>query len=225
MTELTRGYPPVSRKKQQKSSSDQTYHDESEPFGSSWTDSCTEAFHKITACLTHEPLLAFADPARPYVLHVDANLKGLGALLNQVYPEGLRPAAFTSTGLNATEQRYHIHQLEFSALKWAVVDIFHDYLYGVKFTVVTDNNSLNYVLTTGKLSATGHRWLAALATYSFEVKYRPGHTNVDADLLSRRVDDPPEKMWRCFSEFEVKGICGCVQVKGSVKAAWIRSSS
>ncbi len=59
-----------------------------------------------------------------------------------------------------------------------MVEKFHDYLYGVKFTVVTDNNPLTYVLTTGKLNATGHRWLAALATYDFEIKYRPGHTKL-----------------------------------------------
>lgn len=44
---------------------------------------------------------------------------------------------------------------------------------------------MTYVLTTARLDATGHRWLAALAAYDFEIKYRPGTTNIDADLLSR----------------------------------------
>ncbi len=152
------------------------------------------------------------------MLHVDASLKGLGAVLNQVYPEGLRPVAFASRGLNAAEQKYHIHQLEFLSLKWAVVEKFHDYLYGVKFTVVTDNNPLTYVLTTGKLNATGHRWLAALATYDFEIKYRPGHTNIDADLLSRRGNDLPTEPWKHLSDVEVKGICNCIQLGDSIKA-------
>ena len=108
------------------------------------------------------------------MLHINASLKGLGAVLNQTHTGGLRPVAFDSRGLNAAMQKYHIHQLEFLALKWAVVDKFNDYLYGVRFTVMTDNNPLTYVLTTGKLNATRHRWLAALATYDFEVKYSPG---------------------------------------------------
>lgn len=58
--------------------------------------------------------------------------------------------------------------------KWAVVDKFHDYLYGAKFIVRTDNNPLTYVLTSAKLSAVGHRWLAALATYDFTIQYHPG---------------------------------------------------
>ena len=53
-----------------------------------------------------------------------------------------------------------------------MVDKRHDYLYEVKFTVWTDNNPLTYVLTTAKLNGTGHRWLAALATYEFDIKYR-----------------------------------------------------
>ncbi len=218
LTELTKGYPPVRKGKKPESVSDVTYYVESELFGSRWTDSCTEAFCKIIDCLTHAPVLAFADPTRPYVLHVDASLKGLGAVLNQVYPEGLRPVAFASRGLNAAEQKYHIHQLEFLSLKWAVVEKFHDYLYGVKFTVVTDNNPLTYVLTTGKLNATGHRWLAALATYDFEIKYRPGHTNIDADLLSRRGNDLPTEPWKHLSDVEVKGICNCIQLGDSIKA-------
>jgi hypothetical protein len=39
--------------------------------------------------------------------------------------------------------------------------------------------------TTTKLDATGHRWLADLATYDFNIKYRPGKNNADADGLSR----------------------------------------
>lgn len=140
LTELTKGYPAVRKANKLKSLSGQTYHDESEPFGSRWADSCTEAFHKIIDCLTHAPVFVFADPTRPCVLHVDASLKGQGAVLNQVYPEGLCPVAFTCRGLNVTEQKYHIQQLEFLSLKWAVVEKF--YLYGVKFTVVTDNNLL-----------------------------------------------------------------------------------
>lgn len=62
--------------------------------------------------------------------------------------------------------------LQFFALKWVVVDKFHDYLYGARFTVRTDKNPLTYVLTTAKLNATGHRWLAALSTYDFGIQYR-----------------------------------------------------
>ena len=46
-------------------------------------------------------------------------------------------------------------------------------------------NPLTYVLTSAKLDATTQRWIAALALYNFEIYYRSGKHNVDADSLSR----------------------------------------
>ena len=68
-------------------------------------------------------------------------------------------------------------------MKWAITDKFHEYLYGAEFQVFTDNNSLTYILTTAKLDATGHRWVAALSNYTFSISYKPGR-NTDADALS-----------------------------------------
>lgn len=202
LTDLTKGYAPTQRGK--KFAKDQkNYLKESEPFGDRWDQECTDAFHKIIYCLTHAPVLAFADPNKPYVLHVDACLSGLGAVLYQEHPEGLRPVAFASRKLSVSEKNYPIHQLEFLSLKWAVVDKFHDYLYGVRFTVRTDNNPLTYVLTTAKLNATGHRWLASLSTYDFDVLYRPGRHNIDADLLSRQETEE----WETLPLAGVQSIC------------------
>ena len=46
------------------------------------------------------------------------------------------------------EQNSPAQKLEFLTLKWAITDKFKDYLYGVQFTVYTDNNPLTYVLST-----------------------------------------------------------------------------
>lgn len=59
--------------------------------------------------------------------------------------------------------------------------------------VLTDNNPLTYVLTSAKLDAAGHRWLAALSTYNFSIKYLAGLANKDVDGLSRRPHGPPQE--------------------------------
>lgn len=51
---------------------------------------------------------------------------------------------------------------------------------------------IRYVLTSAKLDATGHRWLAVLSTYDFSLKYRPGKQNIDSDSLSHRPHEKPE---------------------------------
>ena len=76
--------------------------------------------------------------------------------------------------------------MEFLALKWAVCEKFHEYLYGSNlFEVYTDNNPLTYVLSSAKLDACGQRWVAKLANYNFTIKYKSGLSNVEADALSR----------------------------------------
>ncbi|RXN34850.1 Retrovirus-related Pol polyprotein from transposon 297 [Labeo rohita] len=215
LTELTKGYPPTSGQNR-KAGYAKKYYKETEPFGERWDDNCTAAFHNIIYSLTHAPVLAFADPTRPYVLHVDASLSGLGAMLNQEHPGGLRPVAYASQKLSASEQRYPIHQLEFLALKWAVVDKFHDYLYGAQFIVKTDNNPLTYVLSSAKLSAMGHRWLAALATYNFSLQYKPGSHNIDADVLSRYACESSGcSEWKEIPKSGVKAICQLAGVPDS----------
>ena len=64
------------------------------------------------------------------------------------------------------------------------MDMFHEYLYGSEFQVLTDNNPLTYILTAAKMDATGHRWVAALSSYIFSISYRQGRNNTDADALS-----------------------------------------
>ena len=87
--------------------------------------------------------------------------------------------------MSKTEKNYDAHKLEFLALKWAITERFHEYLYGGNFEVFTDNNPLTYVLTTAKLDATGQHWIANLANYNFHIFYRSGKSNIDADALSR----------------------------------------
>lgn len=185
LTNLTAGYPPR-RKGIKVNPSDGKYLSPKEPFGERWSVECQEAFEKIILKLTTSPVLGYANPKLPYVLHTDASTTGLGAALYQEQNGETRAIAYASRGLSRSEARYPAHKLEFLALKWAITEKFQDYLYGNTFTVVTDNNPLTYLLTTAKLDAASYRWLAALSTFTFDIKYRAGKHNMDADGLSRR---------------------------------------
>ena len=126
---------------------------------------------KKACCST--PVLGFADYAKPFTLHTDASIEGIGAVLHQEDNGVKRAITYGSRGLSKSEINYPIHKLEFLALKWAITEKFHDYLYGNEFTVNTDNNPLTYVLSSAKLDATGHCWLVQLANYSLtEILYR-----------------------------------------------------
>ncbi|KAL0204234.1 hypothetical protein M9458_002252, partial [Cirrhinus mrigala] len=221
LNQLLKGYPQKRQGKDNiKKLSTDEYLKPSAPFGSRWDDSCEMAFQDLKRCLTKAPVLAFADPELSYVLHVDASMDGLGGVLYQQHPEGLRPVAFISRSLSASEGNYPAHKLEFLALKWAVVDKLHDYLYGVTFKVRMDNNPLTYILTSAKLDATGHRWLAALSTYQFSLKYRQGKKNIDADFLLRRphYNTGGGEELHELSASEVRTLCQSVKAKADVES-------
>ena len=129
--------------------------------------------------------MAYADFKSPFILHSDASGDGLGAVLYQDQDGQKRVIAYASRCLSKSERNYPVHKLEFLAMKGAITDKFHEYLYGAGFQVFTDNNPLTYVLTTAKLDATGHRWVAALSNYTFSILYKSGKANRDADALSR----------------------------------------
>lgn len=150
-----------------------------------WNAECEEAFQALKEKLTHAPVLGYPDYSLPFLLQTDASRDGLGAVLAQIQGGVERVIAYASRGLTPPETRYPAHKLEFLALKWAVTDKFHDHLYGRKFSVLTDNNPLKYVMTTAKLDATGQRWVSHLSIYDFDIQYRRGQDNSNADALSR----------------------------------------
>ena len=192
LNNLTAGYvpPKTLRKMKGKGRKYEKLLTMSSPITDMWTSECEDSFNNIIQKLTSAPILGFADLASPFILHTDASNVGLGACLYQMQNGVMRVIAYASRGLSKSEQNYPAHKKEFLALKWAVTDKFHDYLYGGNFTVVTDNNPLTYVLSSAKLDATGYRWLAALSVYDFDLKYRRGMDHSDADGLSRRPQGP-----------------------------------
>lgn len=177
-----------------------------------WGSEQENAFNELKRLLCSHPILGYSDHTLPYELHVDASSKGLGAVLYQKQNGLNRVISYASRGLSKTESHYPAHKLEFLCLKWAVSEKFNEYLYGQKFTVFTDNNPLTYVLTTAKLDATGHRWLAALASFNFDLIYRPARNNADADGLSRQIDTT-EQLSEHLSVDSVQAICHGIETQ------------
>ena len=162
-----------------------------------WNLEHQEAVSKLLEHLTSPPILAYPNFEKPFLLHTDASIKGLGCALFQIQDKKLRVIGYGSRTLTKAEAKYHSSKLEFLALKWAVCDHFRDYLYYAQedFQVWTDNNPLTYVMTTGKLSATGQRWVNELSEFHFSLHYNPGIDNKVADFLSRHpvnLSDMPE---------------------------------
>lgn len=152
-----------------------------------WGEAQDMAFKNLKENLLQAPILAYADFQLPFLLYTDASQTGLGAVLAQVQEGKERVISYASRSLRPAERNdknYSSFKLELLALKWAIVEKFREYLAVSPFTVFTDNNPLAH-LNTANLGAVEQRWAAQLASFQFEVRYRPGRTNGNADALSR----------------------------------------
>ncbi len=77
-------------------------------------------------------------------------------------------------------------ELHYGTSLWAIKH-FSIYLYGTKFTVITDHKALHWLMTindpTGRLA----RWVIYIQAYTFDIIHRPGKKKANVDLLSRPV--------------------------------------
>ena len=165
-----------------------------------WRLTHQEILEGLIHHIINPPLMAYPDFTKPFILHTDASELGLGAVFYERQGSQLKAIAYASRALTTAEKNYKLHagKLEFLALTWATYDHFKDYLlYSPKFIVYTDNNPLTYVFTSAKLNATGLRWIGELSDFDFEIKYRTGKANVDADTMSRSPSHMEQYMPSC----------------------------
>ena len=155
-----------------------------------WTSKCATAFQVAKEQLSSQSVLTHYDPQLPIRLACDASPYGVGAVISHIFPDGQeRPIAFASRTLNKAEQKYA--QIEREALGIVFgVRKFHHYLYGRKFTLLTDHRPLTTILSPCKAipsmaAARMQRWALLLAAHDYSIQYREAARHGNADGLSR----------------------------------------
>jgi hypothetical protein len=126
-----------------------------------------------------------ADPTLPYILYTDWSKQGIGAVLAQRHPDEQEyMVACLSRSLNKHEANYSSYEGEMLAAVWAVKTC-RPYLHGVPFTIVTDHQPLQYLMTSQALTGKHARWALSLQDYEFTIHHRPGLKHANADVPSR----------------------------------------
>ena len=148
-----------------------------------WMENEEKAFNELKSKLSSTPVLLLPDPTKPFSVTTDASDYAIGAVLSQNHGHGDQPIAYESRKLSQAELNYPTHEKELLAIVHAL-KIWRTYLEGSKFTVITDHASLEFIRTQTNLSRRQARWLELLQSMTFDVKYRPGKTNIVADALS-----------------------------------------
>ncbi|UYV72718.1 hypothetical protein LAZ67_10000400 [Cordylochernes scorpioides] len=104
---------------------------------------------------------------------------------SSVHPDGqVHPVQYFSRALRAHERNYTVSELECLAIVESI-DKFRIYLTGIKFTIYTDHQALQWFKTIKNPSGRLFRWSLRLSTYNYEIHYLKGSQQYEADLLSR----------------------------------------
>ena len=156
-----------------------------------WTEEYHHVLETCKSLLTSEAVLVHYDSTncKPLKLSCDASQHGLGAILSHVLDGVEHPVAFASRTLNHAEVNYGQIEKEALALVYGVKK-FHKYLYGWKFTMVTDHKPLLSILNaksavSSVVAARMQRWAMFLSAYQYDIEYKNSKSHANADCLSR----------------------------------------
>jgi hypothetical protein len=84
-----------------------------------------------------------------------------------------RPIAYTSKGITNSERNYSTIEKELLAIIHAVQQ-FRPYVYGHKFTLVTDHKPLIWLHSLKDPISRLNRWRLKLAEYDYDIIYKAG---------------------------------------------------
>jgi len=117
-----------------------------------WGDEQERAFVELKAKLVAAPISRKPIRGRPFQLHIDWSMLGLGAVLTQCDDEGKEfVVAYVNRSNNAAKSRYSSYEGECLAAVWAVAH-FRCYLFGTQFTLITDHQPLKWLMESDKLT-------------------------------------------------------------------------
>ena len=127
------------------------------------------------------------------IIAADASDYGVGAVISHQFAGGQEKAiAHAGRALTKAEKNYGQIEKEALALVFAVRK-FHRFVYGRRFTLLTDHKPLLSIFGSKKgISAHAanrlQRWELILLAYNFKIEYRRTANFGQADALSRLID-------------------------------------
>ena len=171
-----------------------------------WTDTHTLHFNAIKTRIANHTENIHYNPQFETRIKCDASRSGLGAALEQLTVDGCKPISFASRFLNSSEERYSINELELLGVVWSI-EYFKNYLYGKKFTVITDHRVLLSILKEHRSNKSYNsrlsRWVDRLLPYQFSIEHLLGAKMGLVDYISRNPYQPAKSVSKYDEEFLV----------------------
>ncbi|XP_063994419.1 uncharacterized protein LOC135171776 [Diachasmimorpha longicaudata] len=151
-----------------------------------WGDEENKAFSNLRNALCKSPILQYPDFTKEFVITTDACGYGIAGILSQGEIGKDLPIAYISRVLGKSERNYSTIEKEMLAIIYAV-NYFRPYVYGRKFTLVTDHRPLTWINSVSSPNSRIVRWRLSMQDFDYRIVYKPGLVNANADALSRNI--------------------------------------
>ena len=150
-----------------------------------WTNEHADALKQLKHEIFNKKLKPFSMVADNTRLICDASERAIGGMLEQ----NGSPVICISRKLSPSERGYAQTQKEALAIHWCVKRL-HKFLYGLRFTIVTDHRSLMHIFNPQGSISKGtsnmlQRWSWRLSSYNYDIEFQNGKCIPQADFLSR----------------------------------------
>ena len=154
-----------------------------------WIAAMQQSYENVLKALANAvPVMPPLERA-PFEIFTDASSVGVGAVVLQRYPDGVRyPISFTSRAFNDCERRWDTREQEAYAIKYALESNI-DLIRGSEITIYTDNSSLTWMKDAPQAKV--QRWIWYIQQFSPKIVHVDGSLNPVADWLSRCTPDDP----------------------------------
>lgn len=143
-----------------------------------------EAFELLKTQLVNEPILSYPNFTKEFILTTDASDFAIGSVLSQGNVPNDKPVAYFSRTLNGAEKNYSTIEKELFSILQSVKH-FRPYLFGQKFIIYTDHAPLQWLMNIKEPNSRLLRWRLRLEEFEYEIRYKAGKQNTNADALSR----------------------------------------
>lgn len=150
-----------------------------------------KTFEDCKTILTNEPLLQYPDFTKEFLVTTDASNFAIGAILSQGPIGQDKPICYASRTLNDSEKNYSTIEKELLSIIYAT-KYFRPYIFGRKFRIITDHKPLQWLMNLKEPNSRLVRWRLKLEEFDYEIVYKKGKQNTNADALSRIEIYPTE---------------------------------
>ena len=155
-----------------------------------WTLPCQTSFDDLRQSLIETKGLFIPSPHAELALETDASNFGVGACLYEVREGVFYPLYYLSAKFKTAERNYSPRDQEALAVVFGLTKL-RGYLLCQHFTLYSDHQSLELLLTQPSLKGRDWRWQEIIGEFTFTHKYRAGSTMLVPDALSRGFGPNP----------------------------------